>query len=135
MTAEKDYEFSEAIMFAKALGIGGVEQDKETREDMERYADIIRTRGGYINNHNGKFETKIGGLVLLDKGEVSAWFGGGSCLNRVYYNSEDGMIHLSTCTNGGIVYRGSTTPNQNDIDEYNKYIAFKSISIVDFIEI
>lgn len=111
-------------------------EETRSREYLETLAAVIRKTGGIYNNHTDKIE-KIGGLVLLRKGEVAAWFGGGSSLNKAYYSNKDGIVHVSTWSIGGTVQRGSEIPNQEDIDLYNKSLmpGIVSCTIDDFVTI
>lgn len=106
------------------LGLPG--EEKATIEDMYTMARIIQSVGGVINNHwvrtsdENKLDKKAGAVVLLKKGELALWYGGGSCLNNVYLSEKDKMPHLSTFSNGGTVYKGSVIPTDADICSYNK---------------
>lgn len=121
--------------FKKDLGLSEeCKEEQATHDDLEAYAAIIRNIGGIYNNHNDKI-VKVGGLVLLRKGVVAAWFGGGSTLNKVYYSNKDGRVHLSTWAVGGNLGSAAFAPNKEDIERYNKSLIIDSFSIDDFVEI
>ena len=118
----------------------GYEKPKKDSEDMRSMAAAIEAAGGFINDHNrnrsyaNELEQGVGAIVLLKKGEIAMWFGGGSCLNEAYIAEEDGLPHLSRWSNGGTIDRGSIKPLQEDIDRYNESVC-ESSKIVDWVEV
>ena len=86
---------------------------------------VLKRNGGYVDNHDHKFHkidegpwnmfvVKFSRLRRPDEMELCPVFVCRGCsINPFYMDYNDGQVHLSTGSIGGVVYYG-------DIEKYNK---------------
>lgn len=77
-----------------------------------------------IDNHDGSTEVILGLVEFNSESKGLAMipeYAGHYCLNEVYLNTKDNMLHLSECSIGGVL---SGLPTKESIEKYNDGCVF-----------
>ena len=93
--------------------------------ECKQILDALKRNNGYVDNHDKQFHkltdgpwrmfvVKFSRLRRPEEQELCPIFVCRGCsVNPFYYDTEDGQVHLSTCSIGGVVINGN-------IETYNR---------------